>query len=87
MQPTLTVSYFSDVLCVWAYVAQVRLDALRRQFGARVRVEHRFLHLFGDVETRMATGWGDKGGAAGYSRHVLQLAERSVPNQRYAVRI
>ena len=39
MPPSLTVSYFSDVLCVWAYAAQIKLDELRRQFGDQVRVE------------------------------------------------
>ncbi len=76
MQPPLRVSYFSDVLCVWAYVAQIKLDELRRQFGDRICVKHRFLHLFGDVAARMETGWADKGGAAGYSRHVQQIAAR-----------
>ncbi len=76
MQKPLTVSYFSDVLCVWAYVAQIKLDELRRQFGDQIRVEYRFLHLFGDVAARMETGWGDKGGAAGYSQHVQQMAVR-----------
>lgn len=33
----MTVSYFSDVLCVWACVAQIRLDELRRQFGDQIR--------------------------------------------------
>lgn len=70
MQPTLSVSYFSDVLCVWAYVAQIRLDELQRKFGDQICVEFRFLHLFGDVAARIETGWGDKGGAAGYLRQV-----------------
>lgn len=74
--PPLTISYFSDVLCVWAYAAQIKLDELRRQFGDQVRVEYRFLHVFGDVAARLETGWGDKGGAAGYSRHLHQLAVR-----------
>lgn len=76
MQPTLTVSYFSDVLCVWAYAAQIKLDELRRQFGDQIRVEYRFLRLFGDVAARIEAGWGDKGGAAGYSRHLQQMAVR-----------
>jgi predicted DsbA family dithiol-disulfide isomerase len=76
MQPVLTVAYFSDVLCVWAYAAQIKLDELRRQFGDQIHVEYRFLHLFGDVASRIETGWGDKGGAAGYSRHVQQMAVR-----------
>lgn len=73
MQPTLTVSYFSDVLCVWAYVAQIRLDELRRQFGDQVRVQYRFLPLFGDVGARIETGWSDKGGAIAYGLHVRRL--------------
>lgn len=76
MQPTVTVSYFSDVLCVWAYAAQIKLDELRRQFGDQIRVEYRFLRLFGDVAARMEAGWGDKGGAAGYSGHLRQMAVR-----------
>ncbi len=76
MQPTLTVSYFSDVLCVWAYSAQIKLDELRRQFGDQVQVEYRFLRLFGDVAARMEAGWADEGGAAGYARHVQEIAAR-----------
>ena len=76
MQPTLTVTYFSDVLCVWAYAAQIKLDELRRQFGGRIHVEYRFLRLFGDVAARIEAGWGDKGGTAAYSRHLQGMAVR-----------
>ena len=31
MRPTVT--YFSDVLCVWAYVSQIRLDQLAAEYG------------------------------------------------------
>jgi len=76
MPPSLTVSYFSDVLCVWAYAAQIKLDELRRKFGEQVRVEYRFLRLFGDVAAHIEAGWGDKGGAAAYSQHVQKMAKR-----------
>jgi hypothetical protein len=34
MQPTLNVSYFSDVLCVWAYTAQIKLvRSILAQYG------------------------------------------------------
>jgi len=71
-----TISYFSDVLCVWAYAAQIKLDELRRQFGDRIRVAYHFLPLFGDVSARIDAGWGHRGGAAGYARHVNQVAAR-----------
>jgi len=75
-QMVATVSYFSDVLCVWAYAAQIKLDELRRQFGGQVRVEYQFLPLFGDVSARIDSRWADRGGAAGYARHVKQIAAR-----------
>jgi len=27
------ISYFSDVLCIWAYAAQARIDAVKVKFG------------------------------------------------------
>ena len=71
-----TISYFSDVLCVWAYVAQIKLDEMRRQFGDQIRMEYHFLPLFGDVAARIAAGWSEKGGVVGYARHVKELAAR-----------
>lgn len=69
-----TITYFSDVLCVWAYAAQIKLDEMRQQFGDRLRVEYHFLRMFGDVATRIETGWGDKGGALGLAKDVKQVA-------------
>lgn len=71
-----TISYFSDVLCVWAYAAQIKLDEMRRQFSDQIRVEYHFLPLFGDVAARIAAGWSEKGGLVGYARHVKQVAAR-----------
>jgi len=71
---TIAISYFSDVLCVWAYAAQIKLDELRRQFGGQIRVEYHFLPLFGNVSAHLDAGWGERGGAAGYGQHVKQIA-------------
>jgi len=29
------VSYFSDALCIWAYIAQARIDAVKEKFAKR----------------------------------------------------
>ena len=42
------ITYFSDVLCVWAYVAQARIEAVKEKFGKSVRIEQRFCSVFGD---------------------------------------
>jgi hypothetical protein len=30
------VTYFSNVLCIWAYASQARVDAVKEQFGGTV---------------------------------------------------
>lgn len=75
-QATTTISYFSDVLCVWAYAAQIKLEELRRQFGEAISVQYHFLPLFGDVAGHIDTAWGDRGGAEGYAQNVKQVAAR-----------
>src|SRR6516164_1659093 len=68
------IKYFSDVLCVWAYIAQVRIDAIKEKFGEAVRIEHRFCSVFGDTATKINTMWKEKGGYAGFNAHLRQAA-------------
>lgn len=70
------VEYFSDVLCVWAYVGQARLDELERSFGAEVSVDCHFMTVFGDAHGKLKEGWAAKGGAAAYAAHVRGVVER-----------
>ncbi len=64
------VDYFSDVLCVWAYVGQIRLDELVAAFGADVVVDSHFMTVFGDARARLETRWADRGGLTAYAAHV-----------------
>lgn len=70
------VTYYSDVLCIWAYVAQARVDAIKEAFGRDVSVDYRFIAVFGDARGKIATGWRDRGGADGYNQHVMGIAKR-----------
>ena len=36
------VTYFSDILCIWAYISQARINAVKEKFVEDVRIEHRF---------------------------------------------
>lgn len=73
---TVPITYFSDVLCVWAYLAQLRVTAVVEKFGDRVRFEKRFCTVFGDTERKIAASWGDKGGHAGFNAHLREVGER-----------
>ena len=74
MEKIIKLSYFSDVLCFWAYAAQVRLDELKNKFGKRIEIEHHFISVFGNTEQRIGEGWKDRGGHPGFAEHVLDAA-------------
>jgi len=70
------ISYFSDILCVWAYIAQIRLDEVTDKFGAEVRVDHKFVSVFGNSAEKIGRGWADRGGYEGFNRHLTHLAQQ-----------
>ena len=70
------VTYFSDVLCIWAYVSQARIDAVKEQFGDAVQIDHRFCSVFGDTARKIPSTWKDKGEYVGFNSHLRQVAER-----------
>jgi predicted DsbA family dithiol-disulfide isomerase len=71
-----TLDYFTDVLCIWAYVAQIRLDELHQQFDKDIQVNEHFITLFGNTQKRIGEGWKDKAGFEGFNQHVLKVAEQ-----------
>ncbi len=68
--------YFSDVLCIWAYVAQLRVDAVKASFGDQIRFEPRFCSVFGDTARKISSAWKDKGGYEGFNAHLRHVAEQ-----------
>jgi predicted DsbA family dithiol-disulfide isomerase len=70
------IDYYSDLLCVWAYVAQVRVDEIQQEFGEKVIINHHFFSLFGDTTTRLEVGWKDRGGFSGFHDHVAAVCDQ-----------
>ena len=68
------ITYFSDVLCIWAYVSQARVDAIKSKFGNDIHVEHRFCSVFGNTIHKISSSWKDKGGYEGFNAHLRQVA-------------
>jgi predicted DsbA family dithiol-disulfide isomerase len=67
--------YFSDVLCFWAYLAQLRIDEIRANHGDQVEFQPRFCSVFGDTVHKIPAAWGAKGGYAGFNAHLLEAAK------------
>lgn len=70
------ISYFSDVLCVWAYIAQIRLNELKETFADQIAIEYHFVPVFGNAREKLENNWREKGGLKGYSDHVYKAAEK-----------
>jgi len=71
---TLIIDYYSDVLCVWAWIAQRRIDELNAQFGDKILINYHYIDVFGDTATKMQEQWAQKGLYQGFSDHVVQSA-------------
>lgn len=67
------VTYYSDVLCVWAYIAERRLTEMRKRFGDKIGIDYRCISIFGDTEGKFAIGWKDRGGFEAYAAHVQDV--------------
>jgi predicted DsbA family dithiol-disulfide isomerase len=75
MEP-IRIFYFSDVLCVWAYIAQIRLDELNSTFQDKISIDYHFVPVFGNVREKLEQRWLDRGGLEGYSNHVKTVAQK-----------
>ena len=69
----ISLTYFSDVLCIWAYIAQARIDEVERQYGQQVDVDYRFCSVFADTRHKIDTVWHDRGGYEGFAKHLQDV--------------
>lgn len=73
---SIDITCFTDVLCVWAYLSQIKIDELETQFSGNVVVRNRFCSVFGDTQTKFAKGWADRGEFEGYAAHVADVVAK-----------
>lgn len=74
MSSPLEVDYYTDVLCVWAWIAQHRVDEIEKEWGDKIRLRHHCVNVFGDTLNRIGDKWSDRGGYAGFAEHVEESA-------------
>ncbi|MFT6154841.1 MAG: putative DsbA family dithiol-disulfide isomerase [Bermanella sp.] len=72
----LQVDYFSDVLCIWAFINEKRLEEVELQLGSGLEINLQFLPNFASVYPKITTTWKDRGGFNGYAEHVTEVAEQ-----------
>lgn len=74
MTTKLTLTYYSDVLCVWAYISQARIDEVAQRFTDDVAIDYRFCSVFGDTAHKIGKGWAERGAYEGFAKHVREAA-------------
>lgn len=57
--------YWSDPLCIWAFVAQDKLERILGDFGAHLAVDYHVIPVFGSIPARFASGPWRAEGVAG----------------------
>lgn len=70
MSKKLAITCYSDVLCVWAYIAQIRIDEVNQNFSGDVSIDYRFCSVFGDTAHKIGKGWAQRGGYSAFGNHV-----------------
>lgn len=74
MKSPLVIDYYTDILCVWAWIAQRRVDELNNQLGDSIAIRYHYMDIFGDVQNKMNTQWQNKGKFEGFAKHVISAA-------------
>lgn len=72
MNKPLRIDYYSDMLCVWAWIAERRLEELKKNWGTKIHLCPHYMDVFGDVETKIKDSWSNKDGYSGFALHVQQ---------------
>ena len=68
------IHHYSDILCIWAYISEIRVQELKSKFSNQIEFDFHFFPIFGDVPGKMASSWADRGGLDGYAKHVHATA-------------
>jgi predicted DsbA family dithiol-disulfide isomerase len=74
MSSPVVIDYYSDILCVWAWIAQRRIEELNDKLSDKIELRYHYLDVFGDASQKIPNQWQDKGGFLGFSNHVQEAA-------------
>ncbi len=70
-----TVEYFTDILCIWAWGNQIRIEQLRQELGDDIQLRYRFIPVFADARRHILGQWAEKGGFEGFNHHLKDVAQ------------
>lgn len=76
MNNPIVVDYYSDVLCIWAWLAQSKLSTLNQQLVGNIHINHHYMNLFANIHEKINKQWQDRNAFQGYAKHVKDIAQQ-----------
>lgn len=70
------IDYYSDILCIWAYIGHARTAELQHTFAQQLSWSWHYMPVFGDFHHKMQTQWSSRGGAEAYAAHVEDVVQK-----------
>jgi len=70
---SITIDYYSDVLCIWGYSAKIKIDEMKKDFGQQININYRYTPLFVDMHAMLEKNWAEKGGLQAYNKMMHKL--------------
>lgn len=74
MSNKVIIDYYTDVLCIWAWVSQHRVERLQQELGDNISIQFHYIDVFGDTHTKMKNQWAERGSFDGFAKHVTHSA-------------
>ncbi len=71
---SLRFEYWSDPLCIWAYVAQSKLERVLEKWGPHLSVDYRVVPVFGSLPRRFESGTWSAAGTEGRQQATQKVA-------------
>lgn len=68
------ISYFTDILCIWAFVSEKRVKELSDEFSDKIQINYHFCSIFGSVKEKMKTSWNND--TRKFGAHVIEVASK-----------
>lgn len=75
MNNPVVVDYYSDVLCIWAWIAQANITKLNQQLASQIDIRHHYINVFGNTQEKIHKQWQERGLYQGYAQHVNDVAQ------------
>ena len=75
MSKALIIDYYTDILCVWAWVSQTRVNELNNHFGEQIEIRHHCIDVYGNAKEKIENHWESRGGYEALAKHTQKTCE------------